>query len=122
MRFTNERRASDPGGRRDCPRSADVVQAGNFGAIRTFAEYATDEQRDRFLPRILAGKAVMSVGMSEPEAGSAVTELRTTATEDGKEVIINGSKIFGTHSAEAEVFLVYVRFGPGCRWNWFSLN
>jgi alkylation response protein AidB-like acyl-CoA dehydrogenase len=96
-----------------CPRSADVVQAGNFGAIRTFAEYATDEQRDRFLPRILAGKAVMSVGMSEPEAGSAVTELRTTATEDGKEVIINGSKIFGTHSAEAEVFLVYVRFGPG---------
>ena len=96
-----------------CPRSADVVQAGNFGAIRTFAEYATDEQRERFLPRILGGKAVMSVGMSEPEAGSAVTELRTTATEDGDEVIINGTKIFGTHSAEAEVFLVYVRFGPG---------
>lgn len=96
-----------------CPRSADVVQAGNFGAIRTFAEYATDEQRERFLPRILGGKAVMSVGMSEPEAGSAVTELRTTATEDGDDVIINGTKIFGTHSAEAEVFLVYVRFGPG---------
>ena len=63
-----------------CPRSADVVQAGNFGAIRTFAEYASDDQRERFLPRILQGKAVMSVGMSEPEAGSAVTELRTTAS------------------------------------------
>lgn len=96
-----------------CPRSADVVQAGNFGAIRTFAEYATDDQRARFLPRILAGKVVMSVGMSEPEAGSAVTELRTIATEDGDQVIINGTKVFGTHSAEAEVFLVYVRFGPG---------
>ena len=96
-----------------CPRSADVVQAGNFGAIRTFAEYASDDQRERFLPRILQGKAVMSVGMSEPEAGSAVTELRTTATEDGDDYIINGTKIFGTHSAEAEVFLVYVRFGPG---------
>ncbi len=96
-----------------CPRSADVVQAGNFGAVRTFAEYANQEQRERFLPRILGGKAVMSVGMSEPEAGSAVTELRTTARVDGEEVILNGSKIFGTHSAEAEVFLVYVRFAEG---------
>lgn len=96
-----------------CPRSADVVQAGNFGAVRTFAEYANQEQRERFLPRILGGKAVMSVGMSEPEAGSAVTELRTTARVDGDEVILNGSKIFGTHSAEAEVFLVYVRFAEG---------
>ena len=96
-----------------CPRSADVVQAGNFGAIRTFAEYATTDQRERFLPRMLAGKAVMSVGMSEPEAGSAVTELRTNATEDGDDFVINGTKVFGTHSAEAEVFLIYVRFGPG---------
>lgn len=96
-----------------CPRSADVVQAGNFGAVRTFAEYATKEQRERFLPRILQGKSVMSVGMSEPEAGSAVTELKTTAVEDGDAYVINGTKIFGTHSAEAEVFLVYVRFGPG---------
>lgn len=96
-----------------CPRSADVVQAGNFGAIRTFAEYATPGQRQRFLPRILAGQTVMSVGMSEPEAGSAVTELQTTATEDGDHYVINGTKIFGTHSSEAEVFLVYVRYGPG---------
>ena len=96
-----------------CPRSADVVQAGNFGAVRTFAEYATKEQRERFLPRILQGKSVMSVGMSEPEAGSAVTELKTTAVEYGDAYVINGTKIFGTHSAEAEVFLVYVRFGPG---------
>ncbi len=96
-----------------CPRSADVVQAGNFGALRTFAEYASAEQRQWFLPNILAGEAVMSVGMTEPEAGSAVTELRTTASEDGDDYLINGSKIFGTHSTEAAVFLVYVRFGPG---------
>ena len=96
-----------------CPRSADVVQAGNFGAVRTFAEYASPEQRTRFLPGILAGKAVMSVGMTEPEAGSAVTELRTTATQDGDDYVINGTKIFGTHSSEADVFLIYVRYGPG---------
>ena len=96
-----------------CPRSADVVQAGNFGAVRTFAEFATPEQNERFLPDILAGRKVMSVGMTEPEAGSAVTELRTTATPDGDGYLVNGTKIFGTNSAEADVFLVYVRFGPG---------
>ncbi|MBM3570586.1 MAG: acyl-CoA dehydrogenase family protein [Alphaproteobacteria bacterium] len=96
-----------------CPRSADLVQAGNFGAIRTFAEYASAEQKRRFLPDLLAGKAVMSVGMSEPEAGSAVTDLKTKAEPDGKGFRVNGTKVFSTNSGEAAVFLVYVRFGPG---------
>lgn len=96
-----------------CPRSADVIQAGNFGAIRTFAEYANDEQRARYLPDLLAGKTVIGLSMSEPEAGSAVTELKTSATRRGDGWVINGTKVFGTHSAEAAFFLVYVRFGPG---------
>jgi len=96
-----------------CPRSADVVQAGNFGAIRTFAEYASDDQLARFLPDLLAGKGVMSVGMSEPDAGSSVTELKTSATPDGDDFLINGSKVFGTNSGEADLFLIYLRFGPG---------
>lgn len=96
-----------------CPRSADVVQAGNFGAIRTFAEYATPEQRERFLPAIMNGSTIMSVGMTEADAGSAVTELRTTAKQDGDHYVVNGGKVFGTHSSDADVFLVYVRYGPG---------
>lgn len=96
-----------------CPRSGDVIQAGNFGPIRTFAEYGTPEQKQRFLTPILEGRAVISLGMTEPEAGSAVTELATSAVADGEDYLINGTKIFGTHSSEAEVFLVYVRFGPG---------
>ncbi len=96
-----------------CPKSADIVQAGNFGAIRTFAEYATAEQKARFLPDLLAGRKIISIGMTEPDAGSAVTDLRTSANRDGGEVVINGSKIFTTHSAEAALFLVYVRYAPG---------
>ncbi|SHK13298.1 hypothetical protein SAMN02745194_04251 [Roseomonas rosea] len=96
-----------------CPRSADVVQAGNFGPIRTFAEYATPEQKARWLPDLLAGKNAISLGMSEPEAGSAATELRTTARLDGDHYVVNGSKVFGTHSAEASLYLIYLRFGPG---------
>ena len=96
-----------------CPKSADIVQAGNFGPIRTFVEYATAEQKARFLPDLLAGKKLIALGMTEPEAGSAVTELKTTARPDGDHYVINGSKIFSTHSPEAELFLIYVRFGPG---------
>jgi hypothetical protein len=96
-----------------CPRSADVVQFGNFGPIRTFAEYGTPQQKQRWLPRLLSGEAVMSLGMSEPEAGSAATDLATTARADGRHYVLNGTKVFSTFSPEAEVFLVYVRYGPG---------
>jgi alkylation response protein AidB-like acyl-CoA dehydrogenase len=96
-----------------CPKSADIVQAGNFGAIRTFAEYATPEQKSKWLPDLLAGKILISLGMSEPEAGSAATDLRTSAKEDGKHYLLNGQKVFGTHSRDASIYLVYVRFRPG---------
>jgi alkylation response protein AidB-like acyl-CoA dehydrogenase len=96
-----------------CPRSADVFQAGNFGPIRTFAEYATPEQKVRWLPRLLAGELVISLCMSEPEAGSAVTDLQTSATPEGNGFRVNGTKVFSSHSLEAELFLVYVRYGPG---------
>lgn len=96
-----------------CPKSADIVQAGNFGPIRTFVEYASDDQKKRYLADLLEGRALISLGMSEPDAGSAVTELKTSATVDGDHVVINGSKVFSTHSPEAKLFLIYVRFGPG---------
>jgi len=96
-----------------CPRSADVVQAGNFGAIRVLAEYGTDDQKARYLTRSLNGEGVVCVGMTEPEAGSAVTDLKTTATPDGAGFRVNGEKIFTTHATYADVMVVYVRFGPG---------
>ena len=96
-----------------CPRSADVVQFGNFGPIRTFAEYGTEAQKKRWLGDLLAGRMVMSLGMTEPDAGSAVTDLKTSARQDGSQYVVNGSKVFSTFSPDAQVFLVYLRFGPG---------
>jgi alkylation response protein AidB-like acyl-CoA dehydrogenase len=96
-----------------CPRSADVVQAGNFGAIRVLAEYGSGLQKKKFLGKLLSGEAVISVGMTEPDAGSAVTDLKTTATADKGGYRIRGSKIFVTHSAYADLVLTYVRFAPG---------
>jgi alkylation response protein AidB-like acyl-CoA dehydrogenase len=96
-----------------CPRSADVVQFGSFGPIRTFAEYGTPEQKARCLPDLLAGRTVMSLGMTEPDAGSAVTDLKTTAKMEGTDFVINGTKVFSTFSPDAKIFLIYLRFGPG---------
>src|SRR5437879_8187849 len=96
-----------------CPRSADVVQFGSFGPIRTFAEYGTPQQKARWLPDLLQGRTVMSLGISEPDAGSAATDLKTSAKPDGSHYVINGSKVFSTFSPDAAIFLVYVRFGPG---------
>ena len=94
-----------------CPRSADIIQEGNFGAIRTLAQYATPDQKERFLKPILEGREVIAVGMTEPDAGSATTDLRTTATADGNGWRVNGAKVFP--NPFADLYLVYVRFGPG---------
>src|SRR5262245_36580981 len=88
-----------------CPRSADVVQFGNFGPIRTFAEYATPKQKARWLPDLLEGRMVMSLGITEPDAGSAATELKTSAKPDGAHYVVNGSKVFSTFSPDAAIFL-----------------
>ena len=96
-----------------CPRSADVVQAGNFGAIRTFSQFASEQQQADYLAPLLKGDGLIAVAMTEPGAGSAVTELTTTATPDGDGFRVSGQKIFTTHGLHATVFLVYVRYGPG---------
>jgi alkylation response protein AidB-like acyl-CoA dehydrogenase len=51
--------------------------------------------------------------MTEADAGSAVTDLKTSARADGAHYVIDGSKVFATFSPDAQVFLIYVRFGPG---------
>ena len=70
-------------------------------------------QKARWLPDLLAGRMVMSLGMSEPDAGSAVTDLTTSARPGRIDYIINGTKVFSTFSPDAAIFLIYVRFGPG---------
>jgi alkylation response protein AidB-like acyl-CoA dehydrogenase len=94
-----------------CPRSADAIAEGNFGAIRVLAHFGTDDQKRRYLAPLLKGEELIVVAMTEPDAGSATTDLKTTATADGKGWRINGSKVFP--NPHADQYLVYVRYGPG---------
>lgn len=96
-----------------CPRSADAVQSGNFGPLRTFAEYASPFQKERYFSNLLAGKEIIALGMTESEAGSAVTDLSTRAVPDGDGFRITGGKVFTSNSPDANLFLIYVRFDEG---------
>ena len=99
---------------RACPRSADVVQAGSFGPIRTFAEYAAPALKAKFLPELLAGRSVHEprhvgagrrLGGDRPRHdGAARTAPMPSST---------APRCSATFSADAAVFLVYARFGPG---------
>ena len=98
-----------------CPSTADMLQVGNFGAIRQLAAFGSKELKARVLPSILAGEKLISVAMSEPNAGSATTDLSTKARIEGDKVIINGSKVFNTHGPHNSYYVVWVRFGDSVK-------
>ena len=100
---------------RHCGISARLTVDHNFGAAITVLNFGTEEQRQRVLPTVCNGETLISIGMTEPEAGSALTDLTTTATEDGDHYVLNGTKHWITGAGEREYTLVYARFGdvPG---------
>jgi len=100
---------------RHCGVSARIIVDHNFGAVGTILNFGTEEQRRRVLPAICRGEKLMSIGMTEPEAGSALTDLRTSAREEGDFYRLNGRKHWITGAGEREYTLVYARFGdvPG---------
>ena len=71
----------------------------------TLFEHGTAEQKDFFLPEILAGEVHFAIGYTEPEAGTDLASLRTTAVRHGDEYIVNGQKVFttGAHRSKAHV-------------------
>jgi hypothetical protein len=81
--------------------------------LRTFAEYASNFQKEKYLSKLLTGEIVIALGMTEPNAGSAVTDLTTKAVEDGEGFRVSGSKVFTSNSPDADIFLVYVRYHEG---------
>jgi alkylation response protein AidB-like acyl-CoA dehydrogenase len=71
---------------------------------------ATEEQKQYWLPKLLAGEIRMSISMSEPDAGSDIGAMRTTAVLDGNEWVINGQKLWATGAAaKNNVINLYVK-------------
>ncbi|PZE21093.1 acyl-CoA dehydrogenase family protein [Paenibacillus xerothermodurans] len=96
---------------RVCPTSGRMVYHTGPGITNFINHLGTAEQKAKYLPKITAGKYYVALGMSEPEAGSAATDLKTTAVEHGDRYKLNGSKIFVSEGHLADAFVVYARFG-----------
>jgi 3-oxocholest-4-en-26-oyl-CoA dehydrogenase alpha subunit len=78
----------------------------------TLAQCGTDEQKQKFLPAIVAGTVEFAIGYSEPSAGSDLASLRTTAVRDGDDYIINGQKMFTSDAAYADYIWLAARTDP----------
>lgn len=97
-----------------CP-SADMVMAygGSMFCGLNLLRNGTDEQKRYFLPKLVAGEIRMTISISEPDAGSDVGAMRTTARRDGDQYVISGQKIWQTGAGAKNNFInVYAKTDP----------
>ncbi|MFW5999893.1 MAG: acyl-CoA dehydrogenase family protein [Halorubrum sp.] len=102
--LTEELFAADPG-------IGLCISSAGFGA-EALMEFGTEDQKERVLPEVTAGDAVMGSAISEPQAGSDVTSVATRARKDGDEWVINGSKMWITNGTVADYFVVVCETDP----------
>ncbi|MFL6142896.1 MAG: acyl-CoA dehydrogenase family protein [Labedaea sp.] len=83
---------------------------------KTILTFGTEEQKQRWLPRLCSGESLACFGLTEPDTGSDAASLSTRAVRDGDDWVITGSKMFITNGTWADVALVFARTGePGAR-------
>lgn len=78
----------------------------------TLIRYGTEKQKQMFLPRILSGDVHFAIGYSEPDAGTDLASLRTTARRDGDHYVVNGQKLWTTGGHQADYLWLAVRTDP----------
>lgn len=72
----------------------------------------TEQQKQRYLPRLASGELIAAFALTEPEAGSDAASLRTTAVRDGNFYVLNGTKRYITNAPQAGIFTVLARTDP----------
>ena len=77
--------------------------------IMPLLHFGTEEQRQRFLPKIAAGGVVTAIAISEPQAGSDVSAMQTRAVKDGDSYVINGRKQWCSYGVDAEYIVLMAR-------------
>lgn len=93
------------------PIAAWPVFEASTGPARVLHLFGTERQKRKYLPDVAAGRSTIAVAISEPNAGSAATDVATHARIEGNEVVINGTKRWCSGAGYSEKYLVYVRFG-----------
>jgi butyryl-CoA dehydrogenase len=91
------------------PLAAHPVFESSVGPVRVIEQFGSEELKQKYLPPACRGEMFFAVGMTEPEAGTALTDLTTKAVLDGDYYVVNGQKRFVTGGGVAEGYVVYVR-------------
>lgn len=86
--------------------STGIIYATNFHGMKPLIDLGTEEQKQRLLPAIAEG-GIGSLAITEPNAGSDATGMRTSFTPDGDEIIVNGGKIFISNGDVADRILLF---------------
>lgn len=86
--------------------STGIIWATNYHAIKPIIEFGSDEQKERLLP-VIANGGLGALVITEPDAGSDATGMRTSFREDGDHIVVSGSKTFITNGDVADLYLVF---------------
>ena len=78
-------------------------------------KYGSEEQKERWLPRMAAGEVIGCFGLTEPDFGSDPTNMRTSARRDGSDWIVNGTKMWITNGGIADIAIVWAQTDAGVR-------
>ncbi len=98
---------------RVCPDTAHVLSRSSMGPPRVIAALGSDYLKERYLPGVPSGETVMTIAISEPEAGSDAGNMGTTARRDGDRIVLDGRKAWVSKADVADALLVYARFPDG---------
>ena len=80
------------------------------GPVRTIEQFGSDALKAKILPEVIRGEKIVAVAMSEPDAGTALTDLTTTAKMDGDSIVLNGRKRWSSGAGHSDYYIAYCRF------------
>ncbi len=89
-----------------------AVSLGNLMIPDVLLKHGTEEQKEKYIPPLARGDAIAAAAFTEPEHGSDITRMNTTAVKDGDEWVINGDKQFITNAPIADYFIILCQTDP----------
>ena len=89
-----------------------AISLGNLMVPDVLLKHGTEEQKEKYIPPLAKGDAIAAAAFTEPEHGSDITRMDTTAVKSGDEWIINGSKEFITNAPIADTFIILCQTDP----------
>lgn len=91
---------------RVCATTGVIVSAHTSLCVAPIFEHGTEEQKQKYMPKLCSGEWIGAFGLTEPNAGTDASAQQTTAVLEGDEYVLNGSKIFITNAGPAHVYIV----------------